>query len=881
MKLANFKFLIALTITFTGYGLKADTDPIMGALNSDLLGMNSTTNLFVQQINQERFKTAVEEQYNKCNTAMRNLGNKCNAINSQDEDLASAREFLNAHSGLADCSPQTISTSEVVSSASEDMRITACNFARECAANSEAAISASAHQTVCTGAIAHTGNPELTDAISNFLNTRDGDGFGTVVFPEGLGDEISSLPNLQQAVKDTAWFFRDGNKRIKEGSISLFGSLNSPSAVDFTSSQFDRLVELCQTVGPPNQSQDGSTARDRSDDIEDTVDFRDPYKMYGTYSRCSEVFSTNFFVQSDDKANANDVLKHVCHDLKNMYSATLRQSVTLSQGSLNPEQSQPYERVAVDSPTSINENQIKFHHYFGQLTNYTNDTSPELLQAAYAADYEGGTDSATVPSSEAETVPRIVVSDYTKEAAVKTFYSLISPCAGLKHIVEKVDEAYPEHNRGITGVRGEIEQCFVRKGGSTDNPKSSLDFQDCRIALRWMGSDDIIGGALMPTATSALGAIRQQNIAQDASQDAANGSETASLDQQRRTHLARRDMHLINAGTRATFGGGMLHSAFTFNTPENSIRKNCFRESLDTESNLELRQGLFCSAVKLAQWDDTVREMLWTNQHMHRELAMRSANSLTSALVDGILAYVQNKNANSVQDVIDTFENAGFNQPENQVTVEPRNCVINPDDPRCPQSNLGRRPSTGGVDFQFSGTPQGGGNSGLDFISDEEFNTGDGVNSLTDGDLDSVADLSNIGSSNSDSKVGSGFDAPGAAGGRAAGSGAGGGGGGGAAGGGGGGGGGPAPEQAGGAPPADGNLGKKIAPKYLAGQDGGFRSAGSAKTANKKDPFAALRKKQQRGPSSVIDKSIMPKSSKLFEVISKRYAAAAKEGKIK
>ncbi|MBD63987.1 MAG: hypothetical protein CME62_02170 [Halobacteriovoraceae bacterium] len=878
MKLANFKFFLILTLlSLTTISLADGGNEVVDTIEGPVTILHNSgdgqASFITGNISPELAAQANQEA-DSCANTLKNSS----ASDGETGDLPGSCTRISEVDGLQEHldSLGDICGTEQVRERSPQQ--SACSFRVACP-NSASSITNEIISQTCRSYIEST-HSETGRNIANVINA------GLQQDPsQSLADVATSKEAFEKIILETAKMLSGpGSRERFSGSLDIFNG-QSPSRAGIDSSvTFGYLADLCgrSDVWPSVRTNDES--RDIKSPIAGDARIIDswdnPYRMYGDYGSCTNVFDEGFFVGRSEASSAR-VLARVCKDLINIYSTSVSNNNRLE---IN-EDSRSYQVIASDlsgfggasSAVTISENQLKFFHYFGKIEGAPElgtDGAQEQFNQIYSANY-----ATNIGREEVEA--RVVISNEVKTAAVKTFLSLISPCMGFRHIVEKVDDAYPDHNQGIVGVRGEIEQCFVRAGGQTSKPKSSLDFQDCRVALRWMGGDDIVGGALMPTATSAFGAIRQQDIAADASRDAANGDQTARLDQQRRTYLAQRDTHLINATTRASFGAGILNSAFSFSTPDNMTRKNCLQENINIEDNLGLQEDLYCATAKLAHYDPDIIPMLWTNQHMKDQLGFRAANTLTRALVDGIMAYVQNKNANSVQDVIDTFENAGFNQPENQVTVEPRNCVINPDDPRCPQSNLGRRPSTGGVDFQFSGTPQGGGNSGLDFISDEEFNTGDGVNSLTDGDLDSVADLSNIGSSNSDSKVGSGFDAPGAAGGRAAGSGAGGGGGGGAAGGGGGGGGGPAPEQAGGAPPADGNLGKKIAPKYLAGQDGGFRSAGSAKTANKKDPFAALRKKQQRGPSSVIDKSIMPKSSKLFEVISKRYAAAAKEGKIK
>lgn len=812
-------------------------------------------------------------------------GNILQGLNAQGQgnvDLSTAcsrREQVASSNFLSHLQTLTSSVSSCseLQAARDQM---ACNFQTACESNQP--VTVQMISSACDSYI-RSSSGSTAGQVTDTINT------GLVVDTEVLSEASNSKAAFERIILATAKELSGtGANRRFSGSLDLFDGNNPTKSNIDSSATFGKLVDLCGASDVWRRVRTERSSRSIQSPIDgdgSQIDsWSNPFRIYGDYAACEDVFDGDFFVKQN-KANATEVLVRVCKDVMDIYSTSVASNSRLQIEGGNPPPSymlvaselDGFGQASAEAQPPVSADQLKFFHYFGGVVGAPDSFSTPEDQAKIAEIYNR---TYTQNSTRTEAEGKISISDEVKTAAVKTFLSLMSPCLGFRHIVEKVDDAHPEHNQGINGVRGESEQCYVRQGGRTSYPKSSLDFGDCRRALRWLGSDDIIGSAILPTATSAFGAIRQQDIAQDASRDAANGDQTARLNEQRRTFQARRDMHLINAGTRASFGAGILHSAATFSTPENMTRKNCLEENVDMEDDLGLDADLYCATARLAHYDDTVVEMLWTNQHMRENLGFRAANALTSALVDGIMAYVQNKNANSVQDVIDTFENAGFNQPENQVTVAPRNCVINPQDPRCPQSNLGRRPNTGGVDFQFSGTPQGNGNSGLEFITDEEFNTGDGVNSITDTDLDSVADISNSASSDSDSKVGSGFDAPGAAGGRAVGGGGGGGGGGGAAGGGGGGGGGPAPEAGGAAPPSDGKLGKKIAPKYIAGQNGGFKSGGSDRKGNKKDPFAALRKKPKRGPSSVIDRSIMPKTSKLFEVISKRYAAAAKEGKI-
>jgi hypothetical protein len=256
-------------------------------------------------------------------------------------------------------------------------------------------------------------------------------------------------------------------------------------------------------------------------------------------------------------------------------------------------------------------------------------------------------------------------------------------------------------------------------------------------------------------------------------------------------------------------------------------------------------------------------------------------NALSQAIVHSIVAGTYKKRSKLVGDVENALKEAEFNQPENQLDLGSQFCIQNPTSPSC---NNGRSfQQVGGVDFSFDGiTPQGG--DGFGFTEGE---SGDGFTSSnnalapTEEEYNELGDLMNDAS---DKQFSDEFKKVGAAKVGSGGGGSGGGGGGGASGGGG-----AATAPAGGKSAGKGgpqglaaDFGKKGGAKYRTGSGGrNFRAGGSAnsKKSSKSNPFSAFgSKKKGRSIASRVEKQLLPKQSRLFEVISNRYTEVNNSG---
>lgn len=561
-----------------------------------------------------------------------------------------------------------------------------------------------------------------------------------------------------------------------------------------------------------------------------------PYHLYKGYEVCSEVFSDEFF-QSESAQFDTDVKKRILN-------YTCAQVAMIHQDT----------------------NEVDAEKSFCQLAGIGEEGTPDNGPPAY-----------TCPTGS---------SDKTKKLKA-TFYSLLAPCLGFKEVVDAMHEKY-EDEENYVGARDD-HFCKTRKANNDDNPKSALDYGDCKKAAQFMAADDIgalaanVGG--MGYRTIRSGEIQQEAMSQSA-QFGQNPNDTqakrvdAQLEAQRKRFEMERNARIAQAGVRGSTGTMMLTQAMTYSSPKNSTERYCAGNSKN--DGLELDPHLFCALALMAEGDSSTKSYLWPNQGMRGILGQRSAESLTGSLVNGIMAAVNNKNAKSVQAVQDTLGAVEFTKPENQLQINNDLCVNNPDAPNCVAASGGRIPTSGGVNFEFGGGLQNGGGN-LQFADDADLGEFDDNQNVARPSSEVIDDLNNITGGSSDNKFSDDFRAPGAASIRAGSSGGGGGGSGGGAGGGGvAGAGGPA---AGGSKKAAGNskFGNKIKGKYsLSTASPGYKSSGKKnKRADKSDPFAALRKKSKRGPSSVVENDIMPKNSQLFDSISKRYATVAKEGKIK
>lgn len=464
-------------------------------------------------------------------------------------------------------------------------------------------------------------------------------------------------------------------------------------------------------------------------------------------------------------------------------------------------------------------------------------------------------------------------SDSFKKRATK----LLAGCVALKEVSEAVLATDIDDNEeSYHSIDSKIKCVAQRRPGYGPY---ALDYGACKTAAYWYNGTFLTNNMVAPVVMNAVensDNIEIQNNVQNEMMLGGEDANTAALRAQRKTYKHKANRENISAGLEAGKAMAMFGNMMNFPTPDLVSADWCQSSS---QNNLNLDRDVACSLVYMAKKNRKIKQDLFANQKTKEFMLGVGAEALSKAVVHAIVAGTYKKQAKFVGMVEDALENAESNQPENQLDLSDNYCAKNPTVPSCKGMGSGGGYNTG-VDMNFDGiTPQTAGSADFGENGGEDYSS-----SSSDGKPTSevaTSDLSDIMGEGSDNKFNSkDFKQIGAAGIKAAGTGGGssGGGGGGSGGGGGGGSGGGDPKKAGAGGQRD--FGKKITGNYATGGTGQFSSGGKiSKKRKSNNPFANLGGRgSSRKIASKVEKQLLPKKSKLFEVISKRYADVHKKG---
>ena len=458
--------------------------------------------------------------------------------------------------------------------------------------------------------------------------------------------------------------------------------------------------------------------------------------------------------------------------------------------------------------------------------------------------------------------------DQISSVANKKLQQMIAACVGLRKLTKYTDEQVESGETSYASIDAERSGIMCTRAAPY-----TLDYVPCRTAVYWYNGTFLANDLVAPVVTNAYGQLKASDIQSEAYAQQNQGGvegQTAAYEAQKKQFKLRAKQEQIKGATESAKAMAMFGNMMNFPSPK-MVSDNWCSASQDNEAHLE--QNYSCAVLFAAYKNDTIRRDLFANTAIKGKLLAVGAQSLAKAVVAAIVANSYKKQANMVDGVIQDFEQADFNQPENQLDFGSEFCKQNPDSPSCGGS-AGRTPTTTGIDFNFGGNgPTGGGE--IEFGEDGDI-TDSGSNEAlsptgTTGGTDELGSI--LGSGGGD-KGGSSFTAPGAAKiGAANSTGGSGSGGGGAAAGGGGGGGGPGKKGG----KAQGAFGAKIKPTYAKG--GNFKGGGTVRAKSKsKNLFDNLTKNRSRNLASQSGKNLGAKNSRLFQTISKRYNAVQKEG---
>lgn len=459
------------------------------------------------------------------------------------------------------------------------------------------------------------------------------------------------------------------------------------------------------------------------------------------------------------------------------------------------------------------------------------------------------------------------ITSYTSDP--KYMKQMISACAGLASLSRINNETLDDLNETSYAA---ID--FDRSGLICTKPQPfTLDYTACRTSVYWYNGTFLTNDLLAPVVTNAYGQLKTSDIQSEAYAQQSQGgvaAQTAAYEAQKKQFKLRAKQEQIKGATESVKAMAMFGNMMNFPSPKFVSEKWCSDRS---DNELGLNPDYSCSIMFAASQSEELRRDLFANTAMKGKLLAVGAQSLAKAVVAAIVANSYKKQANMVDGVIQDFEQADFNQPENQLDFGSEFCKQNPDSPSCGGS-AGRTPTTTGIDFNFGGNgPTGGGE--IEFGEDGDIADSGSNEALSPtGTTGGTDELGSILGSGGGDKGGSSFSAPGAAKiGAANSTGGSGSGGGGAAAGGGGGGGGPGKKGG----KAQGAFGAKIKPTYAKG--GNFKGGGTVRAKSKsKNLFDNLTKNRSRNLASQSGKNLGAKNSRLFQTISKRYNAVQKEG---
>jgi hypothetical protein len=451
-------------------------------------------------------------------------------------------------------------------------------------------------------------------------------------------------------------------------------------------------------------------------------------------------------------------------------------------------------------------------------------------------------------------------------------------CASLKGAAKKLlsNNELDEGEVDYQSIDSQIK-CVLKDNSS---PVYSLDYIACRRSAYWYNGAYLVNDLASPVIGSAMSVYKQADIQGDMQQDMAKGgidAQTAALRAQKRQYGAKASEEAVQGTLQGAKAITMFANMAMYPTP-NYVSEEWCLENNDNEVGISNLHA--CGVVKMLDenGDGTLVGELFRNGAMRDVMLQKGFESLSKAIVHGIIAGSYKKRKELVGDVEKALADADFNKPENQLDPGPSFCAQNPTLPSCSGNGGGGRIANSGVDFSFGGiSPQGGGN--LNELDDAGLGDTGGSNNAIKPSGKAKTELGDILANNSSGKFDKGFKKIGAAKvGAGSPSGGGGGGGGGASGGGGGGGGGGDPEAKGEAGAQKG-FGKKTFGKYTAGSNGKFSAGGSVgKKKKSRNPFASLSGKgRNRKIASQVEKQLLPKKVQLFEVISKRYAVVSKD----
>ncbi len=456
---------------------------------------------------------------------------------------------------------------------------------------------------------------------------------------------------------------------------------------------------------------------------------------------------------------------------------------------------------------------------------------------------------------------------------------LVAGCVALKQIANEVKSQIDpaEIESGYQSVDSQI-RCVVK---APESRLYALDYLACQKSAIWYNAafvgTDILGNAITPV----YEAYKTVDIQGDQAKDMAKGgvdAQTAAFNAQKRQYNMKGDSEATKGVLQGAKAMAMFGNMMAYPTPK-LVSNNWCNEGSDSS---DIPNQHYCYISYMGKQNPSILKNLFPNQNMKQVMLNIGVQSFSQAVIHAIVAGNYRKQANMVSKVEQALKDADFNQPENQVDLSNDFCLKNPHLASC-KSGTGGRTSTGGVDFSFDGiTPNAGGQ--FDFTDgdvDTEHVSSNNVVKPTD---EKYEELDNLMNTKSNNKFDKDFDRPSAA--KASG---GGGGGGGSGGGGGGGGGGAATAPSGGGGRAGGGggsnskFGAKSGVAYKSGASGfATRSGGSVakKRSSSKNPFAAAfgKGKNKRGIASIENKQLLPKKSRLFEVISRRYEKVNQSG---
>lgn len=486
------------------------------------------------------------------------------------------------------------------------------------------------------------------------------------------------------------------------------------------------------------------------------------------------------------------------------------------------------------------------------------------------------------------------------EAANKKAAAMISTCSAVqkahKNIAHLDTETDDQEDNYVTvdsdSQGGNSRGGFnCRKGPG----KMALDYKSCKKAAHAFNAGFVGGDILGELGVQTYGAIQGPNDAAAAGREATSGEpgaqQSAALEAKRRTHILQRNQHMARAGIQGAKGASMLAFMRSYVTPKKVKKDWCLgNEGGSSNENSPLTVGESCALIYMVSDGENnnsknrinqsaMMNVLFPNRGIVSKMGESAAGSFAQALVSGVMAALQDKQAKMVGQVKDEFENANFNQPQTGIATEglPTFCSENPTAPSCKAINPNANTGGSGFQIDFGGvnsTPNEIAFGSEDLLSEDEQRE---LANATRDAVDSIPDLTNGtsgGKGNSDLTA----IAPGEV--SSSKRSGGGGGGGGSAGGGGGGSAGPDPSKK----TADANqgpLGKKTGIKYSGGSSGSFTGGGSAKKKSSSNPFDKLTgNRSNRTVASQVEKKLLPKDIKLFGAISKRYSEVSRSGRL-